>query len=235
MDLKVVWNKEEYQKLIVYLKSIGEEDYRNFNRRIISTQYEMLGIRLPALRKIASEIFKGDYPSFLKIHFHDYYELIFLRGLVLAQIKNLEELMTYFYPYLEFIDNWAITDSFCGSLKIVPENKDYFLTVIDQLIGTKEEYKVRVALILLLNYYVSAEYLTLIYHYLDSTISDYYYINMARAWLLCEVFIKYQKETLVYLEKNKLDKFTLNKAISKIRDSYRVSKEMKDYLLKYKK
>ena len=38
-----------------------------------------------------------------------------------------------------------------------------------------------------------------------------------------------------YLENHNLNTFTINKAISKCRDSYRVSKEDKEVLLKYKK
>ena len=57
---------------------------------------------------------------------------------------------------------------------------------------------------------------------------------MAQAWLLCELFIKYREETLDYLNNHKLNKFTINKTISKIHDSYRVSKEDKEYLNKYK-
>ena len=53
---------------------------------------------------------------------------------------------------------------------------------------------------------------------------------MAEAWLLCEMYIKFPKETTHFLEKNNLNKFTQNKAISKIHDSYRVSKEEKELL-----
>ena len=38
-----------------------------------------------------------------------------------------------------------------------------------------------------------------------------------------------------YMKKNKLNKFTQNKSISKINDSYRVSKEDKEYLKKLRK
>lgn len=57
---------------------------------------------------------------------------------------------------------------------------------------------------------------------------------MAEAWLICEIFTKYPENTIKYFENNNLNKFTINKAISKIRDSFRVSKEKKDYILKYK-
>ena len=47
---------------------------------------------------------------------------------------------------------------------------------------------------------------------------------------ICELYIHYPQVTEIYLKKNKLNKFTHNKSISKIRESYRISKEKKDYL-----
>ena len=58
---------------------------------------------------------------------------------------------------------------------------------------------------------------------------------MAEAWLICEMYIKYPKEIKKFLENNNLNKFTQNKAISKIHDSYRVSKEEKELLKILKK
>ena len=95
-------------------------------------------------------------------------------------------------------------------------------------VKSNQTYHIRVGLILLLCYYVEEEYL-------DNIKSDEYYVNMAEAWLVCEIFIKYENVGLKYLEHNELNKFTINKSISKIRDSYRVDKEMKEYILKFKK
>lgn len=235
MKLDIVWNKDNYLEFITYLKSIREEEYKKFHSGITPTKYEILGIRLPILRGIAKEIVKGDYQSFLKEAKHTYYEEVMVQGLVIAHIKDIEELMKYFYRYVDLIDNWALCDTFCNSLKIVNKRLDYFWDIILKLVYSEKEYNVRVGFILMLGYYVKEEYITDIFYYLDTIKSEEYYINMAKAWLLCEVFIKYQKEALEYLENNHLDKFTVNKAISKIRDSYRVSKEMKEYILKYKK
>lgn len=227
MKMDIAWDKE-------YLKSISEESYKEFNSKIIFTNYEMLGIRLPKLRILAKEIFKTDYKEFLNINI-TYYEEAMLYLLVIALIKDIDELMLYFPKALDLIDNWALCDSFCGSLKIVINNKEYFLKVIDKLLKSDKTYNVRVGLVLLLNYYVSEDYLDLIFKYLDNINSDEYYINMAEAWLLCEIFIKYQSDGLKYLENNKLNSFTINKTISKIRDSFRVSKEIKEMILKYRR
>lgn len=234
MDLSV-WDNNKYLEYIKYLKSISEESYKKFNSKIIFTNYEMLGIRLPKLRSITKEITKGDYKAFLRISGSTYYEEVMIYLLVVASLKSIDELMLYWDKALSLIDNWALCDSFCGSLKLVEKNKDYFLNVIDKLLKSKEVYNIRVGFVLLLNYYVSEDYLNLIFKYLDDIKSDEYYINMAKAWLLCEVFTKYQDISLKYLKKNKLDRFTINKAISKIRDSYRVSKDVKDSILIYKK
>jgi len=58
---------------------------------------------------------------------------------------------------------------------------------------------------------------------------------MAEAWLICELYIKYPEKTRQFIKNNKLNKFTQNKAISKIHDSYRVSDEEKNMLNGYKR
>lgn len=235
MNLKAItWNKKTYQEFIIYLKSISEDAYKEFSQKITFTKYEMLGIRLPKLRSIAKDISKGDYKSFLEVSQNKYYESVMIKLLVIANIKDLDECMSYFDEAISLIDNWALCDTFCNSLKIVAKNKEYFLNVIDDLIKSNKIYHIRVGLILLLCFYVEEEYLDLICKYLDSIKSDEYYVNMAEAWLLCEIFIKYEDFGLRYLENNQLNKFTINKTISKIRDSYRVSKNMKDYITKYR-
>ncbi len=235
MDLKSInWNRD-YNLFIEYLFNIRDIKYKEFNSKIITSKYEILGIRSPILKNMAKEIFKGDYASFLVMEDYRYYEIIMLKGLVLGLIKDISELEKYFDSYLNLIDNWALCDSFCASLKIVNKNKEYFLNIIDGLINSKEEYRVRVGLVLLLDFYVEEKYLDYIFLGINKTTSNLYYINMARAWLLCECFIKYQDYTLNYLDNNELDKFTINKAISKIRDSFRVEKEKKEDILKYKR
>ena len=61
-----------------------------------------------------------------------------------------------------------------------------------------------------------------------------YYVQMAAAWCLAEVFIKFDGAGQQLLESGRLSKFIHNKTISKIRDSYRVPKDVKDALLELK-
>ena len=59
---------------------------------------------------------------------------------------------------------------------------------------------------------------------------------MSIAWAISMCYIKYKDITLNYLLKeNTLDKWTYNKAIQKIIESTRITKEEKNYLKSIKK
>ena len=53
--------------------------------------------------------------------------------------------------------------------------------------------------------------------------------------MIRHVAIKQKDKTEKYLRKNNLDKFTQNKSIQKICESFRVSKEDKEKIKQYKK
>ena len=58
---------------------------------------------------------------------------------------------------------------------------------------------------------------------------------MSVAWLISICYIKFKKETLNYINNNKLNDFTYNKAIQKIIESKRITKEEKEELKKLKR
>lgn len=225
------WNKENYKKFIEYLESIKDEEYKKFHSSLVlNSKYEMIGIRLPIMRKIAKEISKTKIEEFLKYSQNNYYEEIMIQGLVISNIKDEEIFYKYFKDHINKIDNWALCDTFCNSIKIVKKYEEkYFNLAIDMCLN-EEEFIARTGLVMILSHFVNEKNLKEIFTTLNKIKSDKFYINMAQAWLICDLYIKYPKETLKFIKKNNLNKFTHNKAISKIHDSYRVSKEDKEYL-----
>lgn len=224
------WTNEKYQEFVTYLKSLSDEAYKNFHSKLTTTKYEILGIRVPIERKIAKEISKGDITSFLRVSQNVYYEEVMIKGFVIASIKDKETLLKYLDYYVSLIDNWAINDGFCNSLKIVNLDKEFWFSYFANYLKSNEEFRVRVGLIIFLSFYVEEEYLERIFFLVDKITLDKYYVNMGIAWLLCECFTKYRDNTLKYFLKSKINTFTFNKTISKIRDSYRISKEDKEFL-----
>ena len=153
-----------------------------------------------------------------------------IKGFVIANIQDKETFLKYIEGYVDLIDNWAICDGFCNSLKLIEKDKKFWFAYFTKYLKSKDEFRIRVGLIVLLSFYINSTYLEKIFSLLDEIKVDKYYVNMGIAWLLCECFTKYKELTLKYLLKSKINTFTFNKTISKIRDSYRVSLEDKEYL-----
>lgn len=230
------WNKEDYEKFIKDLISLQDISYKEFHSSLVlNSKYEMIGIRMPIMRKIAKKISKTNIEEFLQYVQDKYYEEVMIQGLVISHIKDENQFYEHFKTYINKIDNWAICDSFCNSIKIIRKYEEKYLKYAIESALNKEEFISRVGLVMILNHFINKKNLDIIFDILNRIESEKFYINMAEAWLLCEMYIKFPKETMSFFEKNNLNKFTQNKAISKIHDSYRISKEEKELLNNFKK
>ncbi|MBR3720155.1 MAG: DNA alkylation repair protein [Clostridia bacterium] len=225
------WNKESYQSFLQFLKTQKDEKYKEFHSSLVlDSKYEMIGIRVPIMRKIAKEIAKTNIEEFLQYAQDNYYEEVMIQGLVISSIKDEEIFNKYFKEYINEIDNWALCDTFCSSIKIVEKYEDKYFKEAVKMSLNKKEFISRIGIVMILGHFVNEKNLETIFETLNQIESDKFYINMAEAWLVCEMYIHFPKETNAFLQGNNLNKFTHNKAISKIHDSYRVSKEEKEYL-----
>lgn len=224
----------DYDGLRKHLLTFKDVKYRDFTKKIVDTKYEMIGIRIPILRKIAKDIVKTDYIDYLDNFNYKYFEEIFIYGFVLGYIKEKNLFKKYLNRYIKMIDNWSLCDSAVASFKIFKTNKFNMYDVVDKLINSKKTFEIRAGIVILLDYYIEDSYLNDIFKYVNTIKSSEYYVNMALAWLLSICYIKYPEETYKFLLDNNLDKFTFNMTISKICDSYRVDKKDKDKLKKLK-
>ena len=60
--------------------------------------------------------------------------------------------------------------------------------------------------------------------------SEEYYVNMMTAWYFATALAKQYEAVLPYIEQQRLDSWTHNKAIQKAIESYRITPEQKEYL-----
>lgn len=229
------WSLKDYQLLQNNLYENRDQKYRDFSKKLIFTEYAIIGVRTPILKKIAKEIAKTDILSYFKVSRDTSYEEILLQAFVISSIQDVSLAVQYFNLYIQKIDNWALCDSAVASLKIVKENKELFYLEIKKYLISENLFIVRVGLVLLLNYYIEKDYLDKIFYMVENLKREEYYINMAVAWLLSMCYLKFPRETLSYLKGSSLDLFTYNKAISKICDSYQVNSIEKEKLKKLRK
>ena len=212
-----------------------DDEYRAFAIKGILTDYPFLGVRTPDLRALAKEIKKSkNTEDFLNTEPLSYEELT-IQGFIIAELPY-EEMKTRLPEYVDKIDNWATTDMVVSTIKSIKKHREDFLPEIDKFLGSPHEFTVRTGLICLKAYYIAPDYLAVIFDCI-SRVKDReeYYIKMAVAWLVSECFIKFPAGTYGFLNSKILPAWIQNKSISKIRDSYRVPKEVKDSLLSLKK
>ena len=227
--IKEKWNKKDIVEFNEYLESIKRPEKLDFTIKTINTKMQVLAIPIPELRKIASQIYKGNYISYLDNFNNKYYENTIINAVLINNIKDIKT--KKFYISKLKIDNWSTVDILKFNIK--NQEKEY-INLAKEYLKSTQEFIRRIGVRILFNY-TDNEDLTEIFDIIDSLQNEEkYYVNMAVAWLMCELMIKNRIQTLKYLENHKLNDFTVNKTISKCRDSFRISKEDKEFLLKYR-
>jgi 3-methyladenine DNA glycosylase AlkD len=216
--------------------SLADDEYRKFQSGLIPGINNILGVRLPSLRKLAKELAKGDWQGYISAAQDDYYEEIMLQGLVIGYAKaDIEEILRYVAAFVPKINNWAVCDWCCGSLKITKEHLTRVWDFLQPYLLSQKEYELRFGIVMLLSFYIEDEYIDRVLMLLDSVKHEGYYVKMAVAWALSICFVKYSEKTMTYLKKNTLDDFTYNKTLQKITESFRVDKETKTIIRNMKR
>lgn len=200
--------------------------YKAFHSRLVPNidSDKIIGVRIPQLRKIGKTLTDNSFDW-------DYYEEVMLHGFYIGYAKlSFSERLSLLDSFVPKIDNWAVCDCVCSTLKFINKNKAEFLEYLKKYMSSENEYEIRFAIVILMDYYIDDKYADLTVGYLKNINSDYYYVNMAAAWALSVAFVKYREKVLPLIENNVLTKDIHNMTISKIRDSFRVDKETKAYL-----
>ena len=227
---------QDFSELRMQLAFYAEDNYREFIMRGIPSERPFLGVRIPQIREIINSVSPNSYDQILAKQ-PVVFEEVVARGMLICKLPYAEALK-YFDSQINIIDDWCSCDTFCAEFsKIIKKQRAEFLDKkIEQLLTDKREFAVRAGLVFLKCAYLDFDYLNLIFDRAERlSTREEYYIKMALSWLIAECFIKFPDETYAYLNVANLPKWTFNKTISKICDSYRVAPEAKGILRKMRK
>lgn len=221
------------------LRALAEEDYRKFAAGLLPGTDNILGVRLPVLRRMAKQIAGADWRSFEKMQ-PQYFEEVMLQGFVLGCVRaeeeaEWEELLAYIAAFIPKITNWSLCDSFCSSLKFTKRRQEWVWHFIMPYLHSGKEYELRFGIVMLLFYYIEDTYIAEVLDILKAVRHEGYYAKMAVAWALSICYVAYPQQTEGVLSDGELDDFTHNKTIQKICESRQVSPEAKQKLRERKR
>ena len=223
-------------EIITELKSLQDAKYRKFHLRTCPQAENLLGVRMPAQRKLAKKIVKADFREFLQDTRGEFYEEIIIEGIVIATAKMpIGERLEFLKNFVPKINNWAICDCVCASMKFTAEELPQVWDFILQYQKSEKEYELRFMVVMMMDHFRDKEHLPRILEIVEQINSQDYYVEMAIAWLLAEAMVNFQKEIIGFLKDDTLSRFTHNKAIQKARESYRISDDDKKLLLSLKR
>lgn len=184
----------------------------------------MLGVKIPELRKLARQLAKEDYITFLREAPEEYWEYQQLKAFTIGYVKaDVQEVLGLADEFIPKIQDWSVNDSFCQNFTIARKHREL---VWDWLMGyaaKDEEFAQRVVAVMLLSHFLVEEYIDKVLMVCDMLQHEGYYTRMAVAWCVATAYAKFPKETHEYMLNNHLCDWTYNKAIQKMIESYRVS------------
>ena len=215
------------------LAGMADEKYRDFNLSLTpGVEIASYGVRLPLLRALAKELLGGDWRGFLEAS-RDYplHEARMLHAIVLGGARcGIEEKLALADAFLPFVDNWAVCDALCSSFKPRSAERAALFDFACRCAESDIEFRKRFGLVMLMNYYREAPYAARVMEIYRHFSHPGYYARMGAAWGLATLFLYQREASLSILREGVWDAFTHNKAIQKLRESYRVSDDDKRML-----
>lgn len=247
------YTKERVRELLI---SMAEPEYAKFSGSLLGREAVMLGVRLPKIRELAKRIAKADDREYLDKALSDinekgaeineaedfkeeiqYMEELMLYGMTIGCMKEkLEVLFPYIERYVARIDNWSLCDSFCAGLKQTKKQPELMWDFLQPYLCSDKEFDLRFGVVMLMDFYVTPEYIDELLKIYDRIHHEGYYVKMAVAWALSACLVKQWEKSFAYMSspENHLDDFTFTKTVQKCRESYRLTKEQKEMLAELK-
>ena len=199
----------------------SEPDYRAFASSLLPGVEHVMGVRIPKLRRLAREIARGDWRTYLRTAEELYFEERMLQGLVIGYAPcDAEERLAWTARFVPKIDNWSVCDSFCRRLN--PGEREPMWRFVQPYFRSPEEFGVRFAVVTSLVNFADEEHLEALLARLEEVRHEAYYARMGVAWAVSVCFAKFPERTAAWLADCALYDWTYGRSLRKIVESDRV-------------
>lgn len=206
----------------------ADNTYKQFNQTLIQSTWPMVGVRVPVIRQLAKEAISDGRWQEILAQPPTTYEEVQLHSFLIAQAPwTPQQRMARIEQFFPLMDNWAVVDGLCSSLKETKKYEQLYWQWLQQFTASDAPYVTRFVFVMYLNYFVKPPYLEEVLAQLEANEDEHYYIHMAVAWALSMAYIKNPERVMSFLTTTTMPTKNYNKALQKIRESKRVSVEQK--------
>lgn len=223
---------EVEQEIRARLFALRDPEYKEFNSKLIPTvePERVIGVRTPALRRLAKELARTPQAEeFCRRTPHYYYEENNLHGFLLESIRDYDAGLAAVEAFLPCVDNWATCDM-CSGPRVFAKHLPELLEPIRRWLGSGQTYTVRYGIGMLMRYYLDGAFRPEYLDWVAAVRSEEYYVKMMAAWYFATALAKQYETALPYIEQRRMEPWTHNKAIQKAAESNRIAPEQKAYL-----
>lgn len=225
------WTIADYEELSAYLATLGKgEEKAKWEARVLNTAMPTIAVPAPEIKRVVRAIAKGNVRDYVALWRYKNYTEFAVLGQLLCHLP-FAEAEPLLLRYAEACDTWAGTDCLWFDRATHAE----YLAFAARCLPSPHPFVRRLGLIVMLKI-IDDDTINAILGLLPALETEQeYYVNMAVAWLVAECFVKFRARTLAFLDEGRYNVFVSRKAVSKCRDSYRVTPEDKEMLLQYRK
>lgn len=197
-----------YKDVVRELNANADEKYKDFIAKLVSNieKDTIIGVRMGDLRRLARKIRKEEnLDIFNEAKFYYREEKLLYALCIFKMSESFDAAMNALDKFLPYINSWEVTDLIAGELIIKEVQREKAFQKALSYVHSSDEYTIRLGLVIMNKKYNDEAHIEKILDALKSISLDAYYVNMAAAWLLCELY---------FTDKVKVDEFLLSEAIS---------------------
>lgn len=205
------------------LKSMAEEGYRAFASRLRPSEgREVLGVRVPKIRALASRIAKsGGLCDLMEpLPQSACYEMVLLKAVAFAFMKGgSAEIQNQVARFIPEIDGWGSCDSLVASLKDPKANPGKWWPFVKGLFQSPLPYARRFAAVSCIWFYCDEEHLEEALSLMGRCDASHFYVGMGIAWALSMYYLRYPGRVGDFVEHELSSRAVAARAMAKVLES----------------
>lgn len=217
------------------LREASEPKYAKFSSSLIPGRDDIIGVRVPTIRKIAKDVLKDDWRSVVSDTPSNFEEQMVQAIVIATTPVTVEERISMSRDFVPCIDNWSTCDTFCNSWTFDIADSGKVWRFLEELISSGNTFTMRVAVVMAMTHFMDDDHIDDVISLIMNHDDPGYYYRMGAAWALSMCYVRYPEKVERILESGILCDETQNLTIRKIRESLRVSAEDKENVKRFKR